>query len=164
MTLCSRTGRAAALLAVAAVAGALLVPAAGAVGTGAVVVAPVALRSGSLRVSPDLPVVGARVTVDALETEHLRGVVPARATLDLASPTGVHRRVTLVRVGPGAMRATTHFADEGLWTLRVTSATVDAVTDVLVLQNGAVVPAPKPLLVPRLGLGGGLQVGPGAGR
>ena len=161
MTLCSRTGRAAALLAVAAVAGALLVPAAGAVGTGAVVVAPVALRSGSLRVSPDLPVVGARVTV------LLRlpgGVVPARATLDLASPTGVHRRVTLVRVGPGAMRATTHFADEGLWTLRVTSATVDAVTDVLVLQNGAVVPAPKPLLVPRLGLGGGLQVGPGAGR
>ena len=161
MSLCSRTGRAAALLAVAAVAGALLVPAAGAVGTGAVVVAPVALRSGSLRVSPDLPVVGARVTV------LLRlpgGVVPARATLDLATPTGVHRRVTLVRVGPGAMRATTHFADEGLWTLRVTSATVDAVTDVLVLQNGAVVPAPKPLLVPRLGLGGGLQVGPGAGR
>jgi len=161
VTLRSRTGRAAALFAVAAAAGMLLVPAAGAAGRGAVVVAPVALRSGSLRVSPELPVVGALVTVQLRLPD---GVVPARATLDLASPTGVHRRVTLVRVGPRAMRATTHFADDGLWTLRVTSATVDAVTDVLVLQNGAVVPGPKPLLVPRLGLGGGLQVGPGAGR
>ena len=139
----------------------VLVPTAGAVGTGAAVVAPVALRGGSLRVSPDLPVVGALVTVQLRLPD---GVVPARASLDLVSPTGVHRRVTLVRVGHGVMRATTHFADDGLWTLRVLSAAVDATTDVLVLQNGVVMPGPKPLLAPRLGLGGGLQVGPGAGR
>ena len=116
-------------------------------------IAPVQLRGGSLRISPDIPIVGARVTVEL----RLPGAAsPERATLDLASPTGVHRRVTLRRTAAGLLRATLHFADDGLWTMRVRNDSADAYAEVLVLQNGAVVPAPKVLVVPGVSPGGGL--------
>jgi hypothetical protein len=115
--------------------------------------APARFAGGLMSVSPEIPIVGSRVTVEVALPD---GSAPPTATVQLTSPTGVHLRAKLQRVGPSLLRGTTHFADDGLWTLRVRAAGVDADGEVLVLQNGAIVPGPKPIVVPGVAPGGGL--------
>lgn len=124
-------------LAALAVAAASGVPPAAA---GRSVVGPVSPRGGLLRVAPEIPIVGSRVTVQV----RLPGAeVPAAARLDLVAPSGQKLRRTLRRVAPGLLSGSFQFADDGLWKLRVTGGGIDARADLLVLQNGAVAPAPK---------------------
>lgn len=119
-------------------------------------VAPAHLTGGLVRVTPEIPIVGSRVTV---EVTLPGGGAPRTVTVQLASPTGIRLHARLQRVGPSLLRGTTHFADDGLWTLRVRAAGIDAYGEVLVLQNGAVAPGPRPIVVPGVAPGGGLGLG-----
>lgn len=123
------------------------------VATAPAALVPAGARGGLLRVAPELPVVGARVTV---ELRLPGGDVPGKATLALVSPSGQHLKATLRRAAPGLLSGAVHFADDGLWKLAVRSGGIDAGTDVLVLQPGAIVPGPKSNLVPAQSGSGGL--------
>ena len=114
---------------------------------------------GVLRVSPGLPVVGEQVTI-VLELPNASA--PSALAVELVSPTGFLMKLPLERGGRHLWRATYHFADEGSWKLRVRVRGVTASAGVLVLQPGAIFPAPRPLLVPGLGGGGGVLL-PGLG-
>lgn len=120
-------------------------------GAGAAI-SPAGLSGGQVRIAPDVPIVGAKVT---LEVSLPGGEVPARVKAQLISPSGQPFPVTLVRVGRSLLRGTTKFADDGLWTLRVRATGIDASGDVLVLQNGALVPGPKVTAAAAAGAPGG---------
>lgn len=113
---------------------------------------------GLVRVSPNIPIVGKRTTI-LLELPS--AAVPSTAVLEVLSPTNVHMKLRLARVATHLMRTTYHFADDGLWTLRVRSPRVDAYGEILVFQNGALAPAPSALRVPRAGKVAGLADGGG---
>ena len=146
-----RKGRALAQGVAVAVAAALL----GLPGLATAAVAPAGLSGGHVRISPDVPIVGAK---EILEVSLPGGEVPGRVTAQLISPSGQPFPVTLVRVGRSLLRGTTRFADDGLWTLRVRATGIDASGDVLVLQNGALVPGPKVGVAAAGAAGGGLGV------
>ncbi len=96
--------------------------------------------TGLLRVSPDIPIVGKRATIElALGSAQ----APRSLSLDVVSPTNVRIRTRLERVSAHLLRGTYHFSDEGLWVLRVRARGLDAHGEVLVLQNGGLYPAPK---------------------
>ena len=96
--------------------------------------------NGLLRVSPDIPIVGKRATV---ELELRSGDAPKSLSIDVVSPTNVRMKIRVERVSSRLLRGTYHFADDGLWVLRVRAGGLDAYGEVLVLQNGALFPAPK---------------------
>lgn len=135
-------------LTAAALAGALL-----AAGSASPALAPAGARGGLLRVAPELPVVGATVTV---ELRLPGGDVPGKATLALVSPSGQRFKATLRRAAPGLLSGAVRFADDGLWKLAVRSGGIDAAGDVLVLQPGVIAPGPKSNLLPVPSGSGGL--------
>ena len=96
--------------------------------------------NGLLRVSPDIPIVGKRATV---QLELRSGEAPKSLSIDVVSPTNVRMRIRVERVSSHLLRGTYHFADDGLWLLRVRARGLDAYGEVLVLQNGGLYPAPK---------------------
>ena len=96
--------------------------------------------TGLLRVSPDIPIVGERSTIE-LELRSERA--PRSLSLDVVSPTNVHNKTRLERVSAHLLRGTYHFSDDGLWVLRVRARGLDVNSEVLVLQNGGLYPAPK---------------------
>ena len=101
---------------------------------------PAGAANGLLRVSPDIPIVGKRATI---ELELGSAQAPKSLSLDVASPTNVHIRTRLERVSAHLLRGTYHFSDDGLWVLRVRARGLDVYGEVLVLQNGGLFPAPK---------------------
>jgi len=102
---------------------------------------------GRVLVSPASPLVGKRAVIEVRTAAKGH-----RLALELVSPTGVQRHVWLRRVAPGLWRTAYHFADDGQWTLRVHAGAIAASDAVLVLQNGALAPAPR----------GNAGAGPGA--
>ena len=96
--------------------------------------------NGLLRVSPDIPIVGKRATIE-LELQSARA--PRSLSIDVVSPTDVRLKIRLDRVSSHLLRGTYHFADDGLWVLRVRARGLDVYGEVLVLQNAALSPAPK---------------------
>ena len=96
--------------------------------------------SGLLRVSPDIPIVGKRATI---ELELRSAEAPKSLSINVVSPTDVRLKIRLERVSSHLLRGTYHFADDGLWVLRVRARGLDVYGEVLVLQNGALAPAPK---------------------
>ena len=93
-----------------------------------------------LRVSPDIPIVGKRSTI---ELELGSGQAPKSLSIDVVSPTNVRLKTRLERISSHLLRGTYHFSDDGLWVLRVRARGLDVYGEVLVLQNGALAPAPK---------------------
>ena len=117
------------------------------------------MRAALLRVSPELPVIGAPVTV---EVRVAGADAPSSARLRLVSPTGKALPGPLLRrSGPALLRATLRFADDGLWTLIVRDGGLDASAEVLVLQPAAAVPGPKGKGAAAVAGGGGLALLPG---
>ena len=96
--------------------------------------------NGLLRVSPDIPIVGKRATI---ELELGSAQAPRSLSLDVVSPTNVRVKARLERVSAHLLRGTYHFSDDGLWVLRVRARGLDVRGEVLVLQNGGLYPAPK---------------------
>ncbi len=96
--------------------------------------------TGLLRVSPDIPIVGKRATI---ELELGSAQAPRSLSLDVVSPTNVRVKARLERVSAHLLRGTYHFSDDGLWVLRVRARGLDVQGEVLVLQNGGLYPAPK---------------------
>ena len=143
----------------AALAAAVCAVAAGALaGSVAAAVAPQGVQGALLRTDPELPVIGARVTV---ELRVAGGEAPASARLRLVSPTGkALPGTTLRRAGSTLLRGTLHFADDGLWTLLVRDRGIDARAEVLVLQPAATVPGPKGKGAAAVAGGGGLALLP----
>jgi hypothetical protein len=88
--------------------------------------------NGRLLVDPANPVVGGRALIEV----RTQGKAPLFA--QVTSPTGVHLKVRLTRVGAGLWRGGMRFADDGQWIVRVARA--HAVAKVLVLQPGAAFP------------------------
>ena len=103
-------------------------------------VAQAGAATGLLRVSPDIPIVGKRATI---ELELRSAEAPKSLSLDVVSPTNVHQKVRLERISSDVLRGRFHFSDDGLWVLRVRARGLDVYGEVLVLQNGALFPAPK---------------------
>jgi hypothetical protein len=87
---------------------------------------------GRLLVSPERPVVGVRALIE------VRTQATAPLFAQVTSPTGVHLKVRLTRVGDGLWRGRMRFADDGQWVVRVARA--HAVAKVFVLQPGAALP------------------------
>ena len=96
--------------------------------------------TGLLRVSPDIPIVGKRATI---ELELGSAQAPRSLSLDVVSPTNVRIRTRLERVSAHLLRGSYHFSDDGLWVLRVRARGLSVDSEVLVLQNGGLYPAPK---------------------
>ena len=103
-----------------------------------------ALQAGAandlLRVSPDIPIVGKRSTI---ELELGSAQAPKSLSIDVVSPTNVRLKTRLQRISSHLLRGTYHFSDDGLWVLRVRARGLDVYGEVLVLQNAALSPAPK---------------------
>lgn len=111
-----------------------------ALAAGGMLAAPAGAASGLLRVSPDIPIVGKRATV---ELELRSAEAPKSLSIDVVSPTNVRMKIRVQRVSSRLLRGTYHFADEGLWVLRLRGRGLDVYGEVLVLQNGALFPGPK---------------------
>jgi hypothetical protein len=88
--------------------------------------------NGRLLVDPPNPVVGGRALIE------VRTQAKAPLVAQVTSPSGVHLRVRLSRVGAGLWRGAMRFADDGQWIVRVPRAHARA--KVLVLQPGAAFP------------------------
>ena len=105
-----------------------------------VVASQAAAANSLLRVSPDIPIVGKRSTIELV----LRSTeAPKSLSIDVVSPTNVRMKIRIERVSSHLLRGTYHFSDDGLWVLRVRERGLDVYGEVLVLQNGGLYPAPK---------------------